>query len=90
MGSITKRPVAPPVRQVRRPIATIREPEGSSSGGSNESSQETIKKAETARVVSREKSLLRRSRGVLGTILTGFQGVLNKTSQDNKKTLLGE
>ncbi len=42
---------------------------------------------------SRKKSLLRRSRGRFGTILTGFNGFLNPASSgesSSRKTLLGE
>jgi hypothetical protein len=39
----------------------------------------------------REKNLLSRSRSRLGTILTGFRGILAPSeTQDQRKTLLGE
>ena len=40
---------------------------------------------------ARAESLLRRNRGRLGTILTGFNGALATSTQDKqRKTLLGE
>lgn len=42
---------------------------------------------------TRTQSLLRRSRGRFGTILTGFSGVLNSekgSEKEPRKTLLGE
>lgn len=40
---------------------------------------------------ARTQSLLRRSRGRFGTVLTGFRGFLNPVDgNDNRKTLLGE
>jgi hypothetical protein len=39
---------------------------------------------------ARRKSLLRRSRGRFGTVLTGFKGFLSQSNNDSRKTLLGE
>lgn len=39
---------------------------------------------------SRTESLLRRSRGQLGTVLTGFKGFLDTVQTTARKTLLGE
>ncbi len=47
--------------------------------------------SEAAQREAREQSLLRRSRGRFGTVLTGFTGLLSQTSgQSGRKTLLGE
>ena len=38
----------------------------------------------------REKNLLSRNRSRLGTILTGFRGILTPVGDDQRNTLLGE
>ena len=49
-------------------------------------------KADAPLVTSEERkeSLLRRTRGRLGTIFTGFKGFLSEGEQSTRKTLLGE
>jgi len=85
MGSISKRPVAPPVQQ-STPVLPVSTPVVAPTVSTTTSAQE----AEAARVEERESSLLRRNRGFLGTVLTGFQGVLNDSEKAPRKTLLGE
>ena len=43
-----------------------------------------------AAAATRQGSLLERSRGLLSTVLTGFDGVLNNTATAARKSLLGE
>lgn len=46
---------------------------------------------EESQRLAREDNLLRRSRGRLGTVLTGFSGILSQAAgQAGRKTLLGE
>lgn len=81
MGSLTKRPKAPSV-----PTTTVITP----------SVQTPVDKGpseDQIRAEVREESLLRRSRGRLGTVFTGFQGLLSEVDTPNtaaRKTLLGE
>ncbi len=84
MGSISKRPVAPPVQQI--PTSNVTPTVSTPTINPVTVAQEK----ETARVEEREENLLRRNRGFLGTILTGFQGVLSDTKEQPRKTLLGE
>lgn len=59
----------------------------------SDSSSEPEKTDEEIQAEGRTEGLLRRSRGRLGTILTGFTGFLNSISQGEekrRKTLLGE
>lgn len=89
MGSITKRPKAPPTpkRRVVKPVVptpvTTVEPE----------SDDPEKTQEEAAAERRNDNLLRSSRGRQGTILTGFRGFLDgidKADDNQRKTLLGE
>ncbi|MAZ76279.1 MAG: hypothetical protein CMH31_03140 [Micavibrio sp.] len=84
MGSLTKRPKIP--KQVP-PVKTIYV--------NNPTSPEVTAvstEASEAQVTSEERkeSLLRRTRGRLGTIFTGFKGFLSEGEQSTRKTLLGE
>lgn len=45
---------------------------------------------EEAAAQQRRESLLRRSRGRFGTVLTGFRGLLDLAGSGQRKTLLGE
>lgn len=86
MGSITKPFKTPKITQPRTvfvpapaPLAPVLE------NTSSEPSEEE-KRSET-----RRKNLLRRNRGKLGTVLTGFRGVLGRVNTSGgQKTLLGE
>lgn len=87
MGSIVSAPKVPasqPVIQyVSAPVSAASA--AVDSGNSAQSSDVPQNESE-----AREQNLLRRSRGRLGTILTGFRGVLAPSSISAKKTLLGE
>ncbi len=83
MGSLSSSPKAPPQPQIvsvptqTTPVATTQSP--TEEDIANQASQ------------TRQDSLLRRARGRLGTITTGFQGFLSDgNTQNNRKTLLGE
>ncbi len=87
MGDITDRPKAPKQQVVYVPqyVYTPSQPStGSGTTTNNDTETPTPEQ-------QREKNLLSRSRSRLGTILTGFRGILapsETTSQ--RKTLLGE
>ena len=105
MGSLASRPkvpsysASPQVVYVPAPTAsspsTTNTSTSQSAGGSNvdagtDSTQVT---SEVAKEV-REDNLLRRSRGRLSTVLTGFKGILSDTANtatsSQRKSLLGE
>lgn len=91
MGSISKSPKAPRAIQpsvvyvpqaVAAPVTT--------SASAPEDTQ-TEPSEEEQRTELRRKNLLRRNRGKLGTVLTGFRGVLGRVNDSgHQKTLLGE
>lgn len=86
MGSITKQPKAPTITTVAPSAPTP------STTTVTPTSEPTKTDAEIS-AESRTQSLLRRSRGRLGTIATSFRGFLSSADNntDNKrKTLLGE
>lgn len=84
MGNITDKPKAPSPQVIYVP-QTVYEPAGGNSG-SNDNNGGTPSAGEM-----REKSLLSRGRSRLGTIMTGFRGILTPLTQDaQRKTLLGE
>ena len=90
MGSLTKRPKipkqVPPIRTVYVPAPVNNSVSGADTGVSESEAQNKIE--------VKKKSLLRRARGRLGTILTGFRGLLNEAdtgvNKSGRKTLLGE
>lgn len=80
MGSISGRPKSPskPVQQI------IYVPQSPSDSGEKEPAPEDVLK-------ERAETILKRSRSRLGTVLTGFRGVLSQTDLvAPRKTLLGE
>lgn len=86
MGSISSRPKVPEPQVVYVPatpstpsVSTTTEGSGDSTSTSEERARET-----------RTQNLLQRNRGRLGTILSGFRGVLNASNSSQRKTLLGE
>lgn len=93
MGDIKGRPKAPSTQVVYVPQYVYETPSssgGSSSpGGSTDGSTDTPDTQTPAQ--QREKNLLSRTRSRIGTILTGFRGILapSETSAQ-RKTLLGE
>lgn len=85
MGDISGRPKTPSTQVV---YAT--QP-ASGAAGSASTSTTTETTATPTAAEQREQSLLSRSRSRLGTILTGFRGILAPVeSGSSRKTLLGE
>jgi len=85
MGDISGRPKAPPPQVVYVPQYVYETP---AQGNDNNNPAPTPEQEAAQR---REKNLLGRSRSRLGTILTGFRGILAPIETDEKrKTLLGE
>ena len=99
MGSLASRPKALAVQTVYTPVympAPISAPQPqaqsqtvSSTEADSSTQTPTVSEGEQASV-RRSQNLLERNRGVFGTILTGFRGVLNQSVQSQRKTLLGE
>ncbi len=88
MGDITERPKAPASQVVYVPkyVYTNTPATGGTSTDNDDTDGET-----TTPEAQREKTLLSRSRSRIGTILTGFRGILAPSeSQNQRKTLLGE
>ncbi len=86
MGDISGRPKAPEpqVLYVPQYVYTNNTNTNSGSTTNNETATPTPEQ-------QREKNLLSRTRSRLGTILTGFRGILAPSeSQGQRKTLLGE
>lgn len=89
MGSITKAPTAPAAPQpvyyyVPSPPPPPPPPPSNNGTGDDPAAPPAGKPA-------REQNLLRRDRGRLGTILSGFRGILGlSTNTPARKTLLGE
>jgi len=85
MGSITSKPKAPTVITVpAAPVVTT--PTVTTTEPTNTQTDEEV------RAEGRQNSLLRRSRGRLGTIATSFRGLLvnDNDTTTQAKTLLGE
>lgn len=85
MGDITDRPKAPKPQVVYVPqyVSTPAPAGGTTNNNDNNETPATEEQ--------REKNLLSRSRSRLGTILTGFRGILAPSENENqRKTLLGE
>ena len=88
MDDITDRPKAPKQQVVYVPqyVYTPQAPTGGTTGNNNTENDVTPTPEQ-----QREQSLLSRSRSRLGTILTGFRGILAPSeSNSQRKTLLGE
>jgi len=92
MGSLTKKPNLPTIPQTTQTVTSTST--GSGNTGSSiipsASSEDTPTPAE-----AKSESLLRRSRGRLSTVFTGFRGLLTEANQlqgnsAGRKTLLGE
>lgn len=96
MGDITGRPKAPEPQVVYVPQYVYTSPStvASQSGGGTGPSQNTSREDGEENLTpdqKREKNLLSRSRSRIGTILTGFRGILAPAeTQTQRKTLLGE
>ncbi len=88
MGDITDRPKAPKQQVVYVP-QYVYTPATPSTGGGTTTNNDTDE-AETPEQ-QREKNLLSRTRSRLGTVLTGFRGILAPSETNSqRKTLLGE
>lgn len=88
MGSIVARPKKPKTVTTKSSASTTTTTTSAASGTTSgtTSSVET-----TDPVKARVETVLRRNRGVLGNVLTGFRGVLDSQSaRPQRKTLLGE
>ena len=91
MGDIKGRPKAPSSQIVYVPQYVAQTPAPSGSGGETNSGTATNTPEVQTPAQQREKNLLGRSRSRIGTILTGFRGILApKDSETQRKTLLGE
>lgn len=93
MGDITGRPKAPSTQVVYVPQYVYETPSsGNSSGAGNTGGGSGTDTPQTPTPSQeREKNLLSRSRSRIGTILTGFRGILAPKDTDaQRKTLLGE
>lgn len=90
MGDITDRPKTPSQQVVYVP-QYIYTPSTGTSGTSGTSTQSDDSETTTTPEQQREKNLLSRSRSRIGTIMTGFRGILaTDDGGSQKKTLLGE
>ncbi len=94
MGDITGRPKAPAQQVVYVPQFTTA-PSSTTTTTSESSSGATSSDSKTLTPSQqREQSLLSQSRSRIGTILTGFRGILSQSdkasSSSQRKTLLGE
>lgn len=82
MGNVKNAPKAPAPQIVYVPQPVYNTPVPSEGGTTTDTSEAVAQQ--------RQQSLLSRSRSRLGTILTGFRGVLSPVGEDQRKTLLGE
>lgn len=102
MGSITSKPAAPAAQQpvvisynypapVAAPVTTpVAQTPATTPTPANDSGTGDGTTSEEAKGEARAAGLLDRRRGVLGTVLTGFRGLLNQGVNSARKTLLGE
>lgn len=80
MGNVKNAPKAPAQQIVYVPQPVYSAP---ADGGTKIDTGEAVAE-------QRQQSLLSRNRSRLGTILTGFRGILTPAADDQRKTLLGE
>lgn len=71
------------------PVTTPPADSGSAAGGGT-TPVTTAPISEEAKSAARAEGLLNRNRGLLGTVMTSFRGLLNQTGNGTRKTLLGE
>ena len=91
MGSLVKKPKIPKqVQQVVQYIPVQSTESASSEAASSAAAEESAAALAAENQQVREESLLRRSRGRLGTIFTGFSGFLQQRGDQQRKSLLGE
>ena len=82
---------APAAEASSQPATTTQTDTASSSAAADNAASSDGTSNTEAQRLAREDSLLQRSRGRLGTVLTGFTGLLSQTvGQAARKTLLGE
>ncbi|MCL4679155.1 MAG: hypothetical protein KJ017_11260 [Alphaproteobacteria bacterium] len=86
MGSLTSRPKAPATRTVIVQSPAVTTPSVATPDPQTPATPTPAEQAAQART----RDLLTRRRGVLGTIGTGFRGLLGANNTTNRKTLLGE
>lgn len=92
MGSISSAPRAPAQPQIVYVPAPAPSTTTTSPNTSSQTDDETNTPSdEEVAAEVRQQNLLQRSRGRLGTILTGFRGIFTSPSENSsRKTLLGE
>lgn len=103
MGSLASRPKvpraasSPQIVYVPQPNSSPPSTGGTSSATTNEGASTNTGSNENAAQTGgeapkevRENNLLRRSRGRLSTVVTGFKGILSDTTSRQRKSLLGE
>lgn len=92
MGSIVARPKKPKIATSTTTSPTTTSPgAGSGTGTTTGATTGTTTSEPTDPVKARVENVLRRNRGLLGNVLTGFRGVLDSQSaRPQRKTLLGE
>ncbi len=95
MGSLTSRPKAPELPQTK--IVYVASPAATPAPGLPATPSQAAEipapapDPETETAKARVQSLLERNRSRLGTILTGFRGILSPSdAAPQRKTLLGE
>lgn len=101
MGSISSRPQVPAMQQpvivtipqpvqdyAPPPVAEYIPPATTKPPASDDANAPPI--SEEAKSAARAEGLLNRNRGLLGTVMTSFRGLLNQGGQNTRKTLLGE
>lgn len=84
MGSLTSAPKAPKPVIIQQPVSPKVEADPVIEDVNNQQDTEQEQSEE------RKRSLLARNRSRLGTIATGFRGLLQENNQTARKTLLGE
>lgn len=83
MGSLTSAPKAP------KPVVIQQSAPPATDVITQQTSKDPVD-VQREQSEERTRSLLARSRSRLGTIATGFRGLLQENSQASRKTLLGE
>jgi hypothetical protein len=103
MGSITSKPKTPAVAQQQPVVINYNYPAAATSASvmtttpssttsstTTPANDSTAPTSEEAKAEARNAGLLDRRRGILGTVLTGFRGILAQGAGAARKTLLGE
>lgn len=91
MGDITGRPKTPSPQVVYVPQYVYENKPSANTSAQESAPSSSENPSETTPAQQREKSLLGRSRSRVGTILTGFRGILAPIeTAAPRKTLLGE